>query len=101
MNRVVSVAIAAAMVLSMAGAVQAAGETKPKKEPTPAQAAARERMAKCSLEWKDAKAGGKLEKDANWPKFWSAWFAMTTFSWSTSVSQGRSFEFHCEVFAFS
>ena len=72
MNRVVSVAIAAAMVLSMAGAVQAAGETKPKKEPTPAQAAARERMAKCSLEWKDAKAGGKLEKDANWPKFWSA-----------------------------
>ena len=29
-------------------------------------------MAKCSLEWKDAKAGGKLEKDANWPKFWSA-----------------------------
>ena len=72
MNRAVSVAIAAAMALSMAGAVQAAGETKPKKEPTPAQAAARERMAKCSLEWKDAKAGGKLEKDANWPKFWSA-----------------------------
>ena len=71
-NRAVSVAIAAAMALSMAGAVQAAGETKPKKEPTPAQAAARERMAKCSLEWKDAKAGGKLEKDANWPKFWSA-----------------------------
>ena len=39
MNRAVSVAIAAAMALSMAGAVQAAGETKPKKEPTPAQAA--------------------------------------------------------------
>jgi len=72
MNRVVSSVIAVAMALSMAGAVEAAGDTKPKREPTPAQTAARERMAKCSLEWKDAKASGKLEKDANWPKFWSA-----------------------------
>ena len=71
-NRLVSSALAAAMALSMAGAVQAAGETKPKREPTAAQLAARERMSKCSLEWKQAKAGGKLEKDAKWPKFWSA-----------------------------
>lgn len=28
-------------------------------------------MAKCSAEWKQAKAGGKLAKDAKWPKFWS------------------------------
>ena len=71
MNRIVSSALAAALALSTAGAVQAAAETKPKKEPTAAQAAARERMAKCSVEWKDAKAGGKLAKDAKWPKFWS------------------------------
>ena len=71
MNRVVSSAVAVAIALSLAGAGQAAGEVKPKREPTPAQAAARERMAKCSLEWKDAKAGGKLQKDASWPKFWS------------------------------
>ena len=71
MNRIVSSALAAAMALSMAGAAQAAMEMKPKKEPTAAQLAARERMTKCSAEWKDAKAGGKLAKDAKWPKFWS------------------------------
>jgi Ni/Co efflux regulator RcnB len=71
MNRLVSSTLAAAMALSMAGSVQAATETKPKKEPTAAQLAARERMSKCSVEWKEAKAGGKLAKDAKWPKFWS------------------------------
>jgi Ni/Co efflux regulator RcnB len=71
MNRIVSSALAAAMALSMAGAAQAATEMKPKKEPTAAQLAARERMTKCSAEWKDAKAGGKLAKDAKWPRFWS------------------------------
>ena len=70
-NRIVSSALAAAMALSMAGAAQAATEMKPKKEPTAAQLAARERMTKCSAEWKEAKAGGKLAKDAKWPKFWS------------------------------
>ncbi|MDF2690082.1 MAG: hypothetical protein K0Q80_3048 [Microvirga sp.] len=34
--------------------------------------AARERMSKCSLEWKEAKAGGKTAKDMKWPAFWSA-----------------------------
>ncbi|MFL5188375.1 MAG: hypothetical protein ACJ8CF_04090 [Microvirga sp.] len=66
-----SSALAAAMALCMGGAVQAATEMKPKKEPTVGQLAARERMSKCSLEWKEAKAGGKLAKDAKWPKFWS------------------------------
>ncbi|MFD0462410.1 hypothetical protein ACFQY9_11540 [Microvirga aerilata] len=28
-------------------------------------------MSKCSVEWKEAKAGGSLAKDAKWPKFWS------------------------------
>lgn len=70
MNRLVSSALAA-LALSMASAVRAAAEVKPKKEPTAAQAAARERMSKCSVEWKEAKAGGKLAKDAKWPKFWS------------------------------
>ena len=71
MHRTVTCVLAAAMVVSTAGAVQAAAETKPRKEPTAAQAAARERMSKCSAEWKEAKAGGKLAKDAKWPKFWS------------------------------
>jgi len=72
MNRIVSSALAAAMALSMAGAAQAATEMKPKKEPTAAQLAARERMTKCSAEWKEAKAGGKIETGMKWPKFWSA-----------------------------
>lgn len=71
MNRIVSLALASAMALSMAGAAQAATEMKPKKDPSAAQLATRERMAKCSAEWKQAKAGGKLAKDAKWPKFWS------------------------------
>lgn len=53
-------------------AAPAMAETKPKREPTPAQLAARERMAKCSAEWKDAKAKGTVAKDAKWPQFWSA-----------------------------
>ena len=32
--------------------------------------------------------------------FWF-WFSAATFSWSTSMSHGRSFAFHCDVFAFS
>jgi hypothetical protein len=71
MNRLVSAALAAAMTFAFTGAVQAI-EPKPKKEPTAAQMAARERMSKCSLEWKEAKAGGKVDKDMKWPKFWSA-----------------------------
>jgi hypothetical protein len=69
MNRLVSAALAAAMTFALTGTV--AAETKPKKEPTAAQLAARERMSKCSLEWKEAKAGGKLAKDMKWPAFWS------------------------------
>jgi hypothetical protein len=71
MNRVVNAALGAAMTFATAGAVQAV-ETKPKKEPTAAQLAARERMSKCSLEWKEAKAGGKVAKDMKSPAFWSA-----------------------------
>jgi hypothetical protein len=70
MNRILTTALAAAIALAAAAPVQAA-ETKPKKELTAAQLAARERMSKCSVEWKEAKAGGKLAKDAKWPKFWS------------------------------
>lgn len=70
MKLLVNSALAAAMAFSLAGAAHAT-EMKPKKEPTAAQLAARERMAKCSAEWKEAKAGGKLAKDAKWPKYWS------------------------------
>lgn len=65
-------AFATAMTLSVAGTVHAAGEAKPKKEPTAAQLAARERMKTCSAEWKEAKAAKKIEAGMKWPKFWSA-----------------------------
>jgi len=70
MNRFASAALAA--TLALAFAAPAAAETKPKKEPTAAQLAARERMKTCSAEWKQAKAGGKIEPGMKWPKFWSA-----------------------------
>jgi hypothetical protein len=46
-------------------------DAKTKKEPSAGQLAARERQKKCAAEWKEAKAGGKVEKDATWPKYWS------------------------------
>ena len=49
-----------------------AADAKAKKEPSAGQLAARERQKKCAAEWKEAKAGGKVEKDATWPKYWSA-----------------------------
>jgi hypothetical protein len=64
-------ALAAVTVLSLAWPLQAVAQAAPKKEPTSGQLAARERMHKCSAEWKEAKAGGKVAKDAKWPQFWS------------------------------
>jgi hypothetical protein len=49
-----------------------AKDVKTKKEPSAGQVAARERQKKCAAEWKEAKAGGKVEKDTTWPKYWSA-----------------------------
>ncbi len=72
MNRFASAALAATLALVFAGTVPAAAQTKPKQEPTAAQLAARERLSKCSAEWKQAKAGGKTEAGMKWPKFWSA-----------------------------
>ncbi len=71
MHRLLSTLLAAAMALPLAGPVQAA-EAKTKREPTAAQLVARERMGKCSIEWKEAKASGKIEKGTKWPQFWSA-----------------------------
>ena len=45
---------------------------KPKKPPSAAQLAERERIKKCGVEWKEAKAAGKVEKGMTWPKYWSA-----------------------------
>ena len=55
----------------------AAGEPKkaegaPKREPSAGQLAAQERQRKCSAEWKDAKAAGKVSAETKWPKFYSA-----------------------------
>jgi hypothetical protein len=53
-------------------AAPAKKQAKPKKPPTPGQLAARERLKKCSAEWKAAKVAGTIEKGMKWPKFWSA-----------------------------
>jgi hypothetical protein len=45
---------------------------KTKKDPSAGQLATRERQKKCGAEWKEAKAGNKIEKGTTWPKFWSA-----------------------------
>jgi hypothetical protein len=70
LNRYVSSVLVAAMALAVASTAQAV-EAKAKKEPSAAQTAARERMSKCSLEWKEAKTSGKAAKDMKWPRFWS------------------------------
>jgi hypothetical protein len=44
---------------------------KPKKEPSAAQLAERERIKKCGAEWKADKAAGKIKKGMKWPEYWS------------------------------
>lgn len=71
-NRTMMTILAAAAMLPLAWPAPAVAQTKPKKEPSAAQMAARERMTKCSVEWKEAKAAGKTEAGMKWPKYWSA-----------------------------
>lgn len=70
-NRILRAAAATVTTLVLLSPATAA-EMKSKKEPTAAQMAARERMSKCSAEWKEAKMSGKVESGMKWPKFWSA-----------------------------
>jgi hypothetical protein len=72
MKKVIRAAWASLMVVVMSWPLAVDAQTKPKKEPTEAQLAARERQKKCSAEWKEAKVGGKLAPGAKWPQFWSA-----------------------------
>ncbi|HEY6023885.1 MAG TPA: hypothetical protein VIV34_06865 [Pseudolabrys sp.] len=62
-------------LMSTAAAQQQTSATdknaKAKKDPSAGQLAARERQKKCAVEWKEAKAAGKVEKGTTWPKFWS------------------------------
>ena len=53
-------------------ATSATERAKPRKEPTEAQLAARERRVRCGAEWRDAKEKDALEEGATWPKYWSA-----------------------------
>lgn len=39
---------------------------------TPGQIAFRQRIHECSMEWRAAKAAGKLQPDQKWPQYWSA-----------------------------
>lgn len=65
----IAAAIAALVASTMTVSAQTSSDTA--KKPSAAQAAVRERMAKCAAEWKEAKAGGKIENGATWPKYWS------------------------------
>jgi len=66
----IAAALAALVASTMSVSAQTSSDTT--KKPSAAQSAARERMAKCAAEWKEAKAGGKVEKETTWPKYWSA-----------------------------
>ncbi|MBZ6074748.1 hypothetical protein [Microvirga puerhi] len=70
-NRILRTAFAAATALTLAAPLPAMAQSMPKKEPTAGQLATRERMSKCSAEWKQMKTDGKVTKDMKWPKFWS------------------------------
>jgi hypothetical protein len=86
MKRIVAVALSTAFLAAVSVAPAAAQATqtqttttaKPVKKPaakraaSPGQLAARERQKKCGAEWKEAKAGGKIEKGMKWPQYWSA-----------------------------
>ncbi len=63
-------ALAAAMIL--AGALPAAAETKPIREPTAGQIEARGRQKQCGAEWKAQKAAKTLAGTVTWPQYWSA-----------------------------
>jgi hypothetical protein len=75
-----SIALGALLLAPLAATAQeakpdtpaASQEAKPKKPLSPGLAAARERQKTCSVEWKEAKAAGKVEQGMKWPKFWSA-----------------------------
>lgn len=45
--------------------------SRPKREPTAGQLAARERQKKCGLEWREAKTKGTTG-GLRWPQYWSA-----------------------------
>jgi hypothetical protein len=80
MNKTILSAALAAAPFTQNGSAQtpapAATTAIPAKKDTAktsaATAAMRERQKKCGVEWKEAKAGGKVEKGTTWPKYWSA-----------------------------
>jgi hypothetical protein len=43
-----------------------------KRPPSAAQIALRDRQKKCGVEWREAKAAGKVETGMKWPQYWSA-----------------------------
>jgi hypothetical protein len=49
-----------------------AKNTPAKTTSSASQTALRERQKKCSVEWKEAKKAGKVEKEMKWPQYWSA-----------------------------
>jgi hypothetical protein len=64
--------ILSATAQSAQPAASAKTTTKTNKPPSAGQIALRARQKKCSEEWRQAKAAGKIEKGMKWPKFWSA-----------------------------
>ena len=83
MNKtILSAALAAALIagpftqIGLAQTAPAASSAVPAKKDasktSAVVAAMRERQKKCGADWKEAKAAGKVEKGATWPKYWSA-----------------------------
>jgi hypothetical protein len=61
-----------AQAKAVSTATTANQSSQPKREPTEAQLAARERRVKCGAEWRAAREKGAVEEGATWPKYWSA-----------------------------
>jgi hypothetical protein len=77
MTKRIFVAVVAALAVAGAASSPALSQSKKKtgteaSQPSAARAAVGERRKKCGIEWKEAKAAGKIEKGQRWPQFWSA-----------------------------
>jgi hypothetical protein len=74
-KQVLFVTIAGALVIvsiTSAAFAETKKATAEKKAPSAAQVALRDRQKKCGIEWRDAKAAGKIENGMKWPQYWSS-----------------------------
>jgi hypothetical protein len=75
MKPVLFITVAGALAiasLTSAAFAETKKATAAKKPPSDAQVALRDRQKKCGVEWREAKAAGKIETGMKWPQYWSS-----------------------------